>query len=268
MKQHSSIGSKALVGVIILALAVLLVVLFAGTRNNLSVGASTGVHDQVVTTVTPYPDTPLPTTVVSPVGVVGTPKPFSCSDLPPEQIPLCQQHPPNPSVTGLATIQPLVETATPYPDTPLPTAVVSPVSVVGTPKPFSCSDLPPEQVPLCQQHPPNPYVTGASAIQPSMSAVNGTTAAVSETDVRHYLSVHPWLNATHTAAVITKIQLLTVKDLNAQGYSIARPENEPVFYVEFQGPFYFPSPNGIAKVSIGRFVFSAITGNLLMTGGQ
>jgi len=122
---------------------------------------------------------------------------------------------------------------------------------------------------LASQAPASPAPKGSPAITPHIAAVPAFTID----DAQQYVATHALLRgaARGYAPNVTRAEFLTSRQVSERlhGAATGYPADRVLCYVELQGPFTFPGPQGAtATYSRGVLIFDAQTGNLVISGGM
>jgi hypothetical protein len=156
---------------------------------------------------------------------------------------------------GIVIAAILVAQATPA---TTPTVGASPLrSQLDRPAPHSTS------IPTCR-----------SAIPVKAGASTPSSPRYSEVDAIQYVTAHPMPrnhagSAEHPTAVVARFMTIAQVSALIQGGSTGLPDDALVCYVELQGNFIFPGPDGPGPTyHRGYEVFDAYSGNLLLFGAR
>ncbi len=131
---------------------------------------------------------------------------------------------------------------------------------------------------------PTPYagpvlpIEGVSAITVPQVAAGPSTAAFTESAVRQYVMDHQFRTTDGTTPTIAKVLFIPASEASnlMGGKSIGRPDTTLVCYVEVHGNLsrvgivheISPASTNTQPAQVGRLVFDAQTGNLLILGLQ
>jgi hypothetical protein len=130
----------------------------------------------------------------------------------------------------------------------------------------------PQGLPPSHELPPSVAPTppkGSAAITPHLAAVPAFTLD----DARRYVVTRPLpLGAARDYKPnVTRTEFLTSRQVRERLHGVVTgfPADHVLCYVELQGPFSFPGPQGaVATYNRGVLIFDAQTGNLLISGGM
>jgi len=133
---------------------------------------------------------------------------------------------------------------------------------------------------------PTPYAgpvlptegVAAIIITPPQVAAGPSTAAFTESAVRQYVMDHQFRTTDGTTPTIAKVLFIPASEASSLmgGESIGRPDTTLVCYVEVHGNLsragivheISPASTNTQPAQVGRLVFDAQTGNLLILGLQ